>query len=253
MGADTFQSTNARAYFAPGVVGGWASANPHVSMLQPNFGDLSDGTSGSWRVGTTGAIIGNFAFADTTTGLVTNAHPGTGTNFVPGNSGSAGRVRLGFVQRDQVSLITPYLDGDTLALFGGQVITLLTRGDVWAKFAAGAAVGSFVFASFQDGSCVAGSSTTAPTTTISVTTASGSPNLTAVGAGAYAGQPITGTGIPANTYLVSVNATAGTAVMSANATASATITATITTAILTEFRVDSVAASGDISKISVWG
>ena len=29
-------------YLAPGVVGGWASANPHVSLLQPNSGDLSN-------------------------------------------------------------------------------------------------------------------------------------------------------------------------------------------------------------------
>lgn len=236
------------AYVAPGVKGGWASANPHVSLLQPNNGDLAGAASGSWRVGTTGAIVGNFAFADTTTGLVTSAHPGTGALV---SATTAGRIRLGFVQRDQMALITPYLDGDTLALFEGQPITLLAKGDVWAEFAAGAAIGSFVFASYGTGAPVAGATSTAPTTTYSVTTTSGSPNLTAVGAGAVAGQPITGTGIPANTYLVSVTGT--TAVMSANATASGTVTATATTAALTEFRVDSLAASGDIAKISVWG
>lgn len=245
----TFQ-TSVNAQIAPGIVGGWASANPHVSLLQPNNGDLADPTSGSWKVGTTGAIIGNFAFADVVTGLVTSANPGTGAQFT---DTAAGRIRVGFVQRDQLSLITPYLGGDTLAVQPGFGITLLSRGDVWAKFAAGAAVGSFVFASLADGSPVAGATSTAPTTTYSVTTASGSANLTAVGAGAVAGQPITGAGIPAGTYLVSVDTAAATAVMSANATASATVTATASTAAPTPWRVDSLAAAGDIAKISVWG
>lgn len=248
----TFQKS-VNAYLAPGVVGGWASANPHVSLLQPNNGDLSDPTSGSWKVGAAGAIVGNFAFADIVTGLVTSSNPGTGALFTEGASGQPGRVRVGFVQRDQVSVITPYLGSDTLAVQPGFGITLLSRGDVWAKFAAGAAVGSYVFASYADGSPIAGATSTAPTTTFAATTTSGSPNLTGVGAGAVAGQPITGTGIPAGTYLVSVNTAAGTAVMSANATASGSITVTATTVAPTPWRVDSLAAAGDIAKISVWG
>lgn len=246
----TFQK-QVGSYLAPGIPGGWASANPVVSLLQPNNGDLSDPTSGSWRVGATGALIGNFAFADVVTGLVTSANPATGAIFTEGTSGQPGRIRVGFVQRDQVSLITTYLASDTLAVLPGFGITLLTRGDVFAKFVAGAVVGSFVFASFADGSAIAGATSTAPTTTYSVTTTSGSASLTAVGAGAVAGQPITGTGIPAGAYLVSVSGT--TAVMSANATASGTVTATATTAVLTSWRVDSLAAANDIAKISVWG
>ncbi len=251
MAIDNFQ-TAVRSYLAPGVKGGWASANPHVSLLQPSTGDLAgDSTNVSWKVGVAGAIVGNFAFADTVTGLVTSAHPGTGTPFT---ATTVGRVRVGFVQRDQPALITAYLEGDTLLLLQGQPITLLTRGDVWAQFAAGAAMGSFVFANYGTGAPVAGATTTAPTTTFLATTANGSANLTAVGAGAVAGQPISGTGIPAATYLVSVNTVANTAVMSANATADGTgITVTASTAILTDFRVDSLAANGDIAKISVWG
>ena len=243
--------TSVRQYLAPGVEGGWASANPHVSLLQPNAGDLSDANAASWRVGASGAIIGRFAFADTLTGLVTSAHPGTGANFTSGASGTPGRIRHGFVQRDNIVLITPYLGGESNVVPAGVGITLLSRGDVWGRFAAGAAIGSFVFASFADGSLIAGATSTSATTTYSVTTTSGSPNLTAVGAGAAAGQPVTGTGIPAGAYIVSVSGT--TAVMSANATASGTVTATASTGLLTEFRVDSLAAAGDIAKISVWG
>ncbi|SLK03712.1 hypothetical protein [Novosphingobium mathurense] len=57
------------------------------------------------------------------------------------------------------------------------------------------------------------------------TTTSGSPDLTSVNTnGLVAGQTVTGTGIPADTVLVSVDTGAGTAVMSKNATASGAIT-----------------------------
>lgn len=246
-----FQNTTPRAYLAPGVEGGWASANPHVSLLQPNTGDLSDANAASWKVGVGGAIVGRFAFADVVTGLVTSAHPATGANFT---DDAPGRVRVGFVQRDQVSLITAWLAESGNVVQPGTGITLLAKGDVWAKFAAGAAVGSFVFASFADGSAIAGATSTPPTATgVTVTTVNGSANLTAVAGGTlYPGQPVSGAGIPAGAYIVSVSGS--TAVLSANATASASgVAVTQTTGILTPWRVDSLAAAGDIAKISVWG
>ncbi len=249
-----FQNTTPRAYLAPGVEGGWASANPHVSLLQPNTGDLSEPNAASWKVGAGGVIVGRFAFADYVTGLVTSAHPGTGATYTPGFTGQPGRVRAGFVQRDQVALITTWLGETGNIVQPGTGITLLSHGDVWARFAAGAAVGSFVFASFADGSAIAGATSTAPTATgVTATTTSGSPNLTAVAGGTLVpGQPVSGTGIPAGAYIVSVSG--ATAVLSANATASGTgVAITQTTALLTSFRVDSLAANGDIAKISVWG
>lgn len=245
--------TSVNAYLAPGVVGGWASANPHVSLVQPNNGDLSDPTSGSWKVGSAGAIVGNFAFADVVTGLASNVHPGTGALF---SETAVGRIRVGFVQRDQVSLITTYLGENTLDVEPGFGITMLAAGDVWASFAAGAAVGSFVFARYSDGAPVAGATSSPPTFTFSGTTTSGSPNLTSLSGGfsaAAAGQPISGTGIPAGTILVSVDAGNATAVMSANATASGAITITAESAAATPWRVGSLAGNGEIAKISVWG
>jgi hypothetical protein len=245
--------TAVRSYLAPLKKGGWASANPYVTMVPPNNGDLGAANSASWRVGASGAILGQFAFADAVSGSVTNAHPGTGPTMLEGPNPAAGTVRVGFVHIDQISLITAYLGGDTMQALPGQGISLLTRGDVGALFASGATVGQFVFASYADGSAIAQNSTTAPTASVAVTTANTSTALTGVGAGAYAGQPISGTGIPAGAYLVSVNPTAGTAVLSAAATATGSITATVSTAAYTGWRVDSVAAAGDISKISVWG
>jgi len=239
------------AAVAPGLPGGWASANPHTSLLQPTTGDLKLPNAQSWKVGVGGAIVGNFAFADTTTGLVTSANPGTGA--VRSDS-APGRIRLGFVQRDQTVLITTWLGATGMVVQPGNGITLLAAGDVWAVFAAGATDGQFVFASFADGSAIAGSTNTAPTATgVTATTTSGSPNLTAVTGGTLLpGQPISGTGIPAGAYIVSTSGS--TAVMSANATASGTgVAITQTTAALTRYRVVGNAAAGELAKISVQG
>ena len=246
--------TSVRGYLAPGVEGGWASANPHVSLLQPNSGDLSDANAASWKAGPASVTIGRFAFADVVTGLVHSAHPATGANFIEGSSGQPGRIRVGFVQRDQTSLITGYLAGEGMTVPPGVGITLLTRGDVWAKFAAGAAVGSFVFASFADGSAIAGATSTAPTATGVTVSMNNSTTVTAVAGGTlYPGQPVSGAGIPAGAYVVSVSGS--TAVLSAATTGGAAtgVAVTQTIGLLTQYRVDSLAAAGDIAKISVWG
>lgn len=248
----TFQ-TSVNPYIAPGIEGGWASANPYYSLLQPGNGDLagSPAPNVAWLVGATGAVVGRFAFADTANGDVTNANPGTGATQT---ATAAGSLRVGFVQRDQFALITQYLAGDTLALFQGQPITLISAGDVWCKFAAGATVGYFVFAKYADGTAVAVADTTAPTDTDSIGTTNASTTITAVDpTKVFPGMPISGTGIPTGAYVVSVNATALTAVISAAATATATITATVTTAVLTPWRVESPAGNNEIAKITVRG
>jgi hypothetical protein len=153
MARGTFQ-THVNMYLAPGLPGGWASANPHVSLLPPSNGDFGAVTNGTWRVGADGVIVGNFAFADPATGDVTSVY--------------AAGTRIGFVQRDQFGLITVYLDGTTEVLFEGQGVTLLAAGDVWVKFAAPAAVGDYVLANMADGSAVA-SATAADTATAVLT------------------------------------------------------------------------------------
>lgn len=243
--------TSVNRYIAPGVKGGWASANPVFSTLQANNGDLDETALGvaQWLVGALGVEIGQFAFADSATGLVTSAAPGG----VVSTPTVAGLVSVGFVQRDQMGFITVYNDGSSTRLTEGQPVTLISSGDVWAEFEGGATVGQFVFARFSDGAAIAAATTTAPTATFSVTTANGSPDLTAVGAGAAVGQSITGTGIPAGARLIAVDPIANTAVMSANATAAGTVTATAVTAVLTPYRVKSAAGAGEIAKISVAG
>lgn len=244
-----FQSA-VRRYIAPGVKGGWASANPHASLLQSNNGDLGETAApiAIWMVGAAGVIVGQFAFADTVTGQVTSAAPGG----VVTSPTVAGTVRVGFVQRDQFALITPYMAGSGVTLFEGQPVTLLAEGDVWAEFLAGASIGQFVFASYADGSAIAGATSTPPTAAATtVTNTSGQPTLTVTSGPIPApGSPITGTGVPANTRVISV---AGNVVtMSANSTANVT-SITATTAAPTPYRVASAAAAGDIAKITAQG
>lgn len=242
--------TSVNRYLAPGVEGGWASANPHASLLQPNNGDLAADASPvyAWNVGATGVLIGRFAFANTVTGLVTSAAPGGAV----ATATTVGTVRVGFVQRDQFALITPYLGNATSLLYQGQPVTLLAAGDVWARFAGGASVDQFVFASYADGSAIAGNTTTPPVAAATtVTNTSGQPTLT-VTAGPIPspGAPLTGTGVPAGARVISV---AGNVVtMSANSTAGVT-SVVADTAVLTRYRVMSVAAAGDIAKISTQG
>lgn len=244
-----FQST-VRRYIAPGIKGGWASANPHDSLLQSNNGDLSETASpiAIWMVGAAGVIVGQFAFADTVTGEVTSAAPGG----VMASPTAAGTVRVGFVQRDQFALITPYMAGSGVTLFEGQPVTLLANGDVWAEFLGGAAIGQFVFASYANGAAIAGATTTPPTAAATtVTNTSGQPTLTVTSGPVPAvGAPITGTGVPAGTRVISV---AGNVVtMSANSTSGVT-SIVAETAYLTRYRVMSPAANGDIAKISTQG
>lgn len=242
--------TEVNRYLAPGVKGGWASANPHASLLQSNNGDLTETASpiAVWMVGEAGVTVGQFAFADTVTGEVTSVSPGGALM----TDTTAGTVRVGFVQRDQFALITPYMAGSGQTLFEGQPVTLLAEGDVWAEFLAGAAMGSFVFASYADGSALAGATPTPPVAAATtVTNTSGQPTLTVTAGPIPAvGSPISGTGVPAGTRIISVVGSVVT--MSANSTAGVT-SIVATTGAPTGYRVVSVAAAGDIAKISVQG
>lgn len=228
-----FQNTAPAALMAPGMEGGFSGDNPIFTLTNPD--------EGQWLVGTTGLYIGRFAWGNTATGLATSAHPGVST------------VRIGFVGLDQPAYITGLLNASSLQMTAGQGVDLFEDAPVWGRFAAGASVGNKVYAYYADGSLYAAATATPPTASVAVTTANTSTALTSVGAGAYAGQPISGAGIPASTFLVSVNATAGTAVMSNAATATASITATVTTAFETTWTVRSNCLSGEVAKISVRG
>lgn len=234
--------TSVNANPAPGLEGGWASANPHFSRLTPGNGDPTLSTYSAWVAGPNGVTVGRFTFANTATGVCTSAHPGVSTTIVCA------------LHRYYPVIITTWLGQSSMVLTSGLEVDPMESADLWYRFAAGATVGQKVFASYADGSAIAGTAGSPPTATgVTVTTSNGSPNLTAVTGGTLLpGQPVSGTGIPAGAFIVS--ATGTTAVLSANATASGTgVALTQTTAIETRWFVDSPAAAGDIAKISTRG
>lgn len=220
---------------SPGIEGGFYGVNPHFSVTTPD--------EGQWVAGSAGVTIGQFAWADTVTGAVSSVHPGK----------AAALVRHGFVHRDQPAVIAGLLVGTSNTVVAGQAIDIMEDGPVWARFAGGAAIGNKVYMAYADGSCVAAATGSAATVTRSITTTSGSATISYTGGQIYPGQPVSGTGVPAGAYVVSVNAAAGTAVISANASASGTVTGTFTTNFETAFIVRSVAGAGELAKISVRG
>ncbi len=240
----TFQRT-VNSQPAPGVEGGFASANPYASLLA---GDSQ------LVAGAAGVIIGRMAFARNDTGVVTNGHPGV-------------LSRLAFVSRYNVALITTWLASSTLVIQPGIDMTLHDAGDFWARFAAGAAIGQKVFASYADGSLsAAATGTSVAGADVTATTVSGSATITvtAVASGTIAlGQPVSGTGIPANSIIGSFGTgTGGTGTYAlksgitgaaALATASASVNVLTVGALETRWVVQSTAAATELAKITTRG
>jgi len=228
-----FQKT-VNTFPAPAIEGDFASINPKASMLAGE---------GSLTAGAVGVTVGKFARAKNSDGTVTNAHPGVA-------------CRLGFVGRDQPALITIWLAASSMLVQPGLDVTLHTGGDFWGRFAAGAAIGQKVFASYADGSLIAGTAGSPPTGAV-VTGAIAGTTLTvsAVASGELAvGDPISGSGVTAGTYITALGTGTGgtgTYTVSASQTAAST-TITALGAEETGFTVQSAAAAGELAKISTW-
>lgn len=216
---------------APAIEGDFASANPRASMLTEAGKGLFAGSAG--------VIVGRFARALVSTGVVTNVNPG-------------GASRTGFVGRDQPSLITAWLGESTFTVPGGLEIVLHDDGDFWGRFAAGAVVGQKVFASYADGSLVAGTAGSPPqaaafTASIAGTTmtvsavASGALAVGDLVVGAAAGTVITALGTGnggVGTYTVSPSQTFASGDLTASAAEE------------TNYFVHSTAGNGELAKIS---
>lgn len=115
------------SYQAPAVAGDFASTNPNASMLAGE---------GELIAGDAGVTVGVFAWADAD-GKVSNSKTTGG--------------RIGFVHREQQASITGFLDEKGNTILKGQAMTLMTGGDFWARFPAGAVIGQSVFAKDTDG------------------------------------------------------------------------------------------------------
>lgn len=190
---------------APGVEGDFAGANPQGSLL-PVVG-------GAWKVAAGQAVrVGYFAWG-AGDGLVYSSAAAAGA--APG-----GVVGLGFVGRQAnipSALITNFLDESVMTLQAGMPVTLLTAGDFYANFPAGAAANAAVYATAASGAptTTAGGNTLTQYKTASVSKAdavsdntatiaanTGVLTLSAPASGVYeVGQRVTGTAVPAETYI----------------------------------------------------
>jgi hypothetical protein len=180
----TFQ-TKVNLYQNPGIEGGFAGANPRASVVAA-FGTLVAGPNG--------CNTGRFAWANSS-GQVSN----TGTG-----------VPTGYCGRDTLpASLTTFLEQAGTLIQPGYNVTLYSAGDFWTNPNSAATPGQTIYASYADGSSLAGAPAAAGTTiaAASVTGAiadTGVLTVSAVGSGTlYPGQEISGTGVPAGTVIQS--------------------------------------------------
>lgn len=135
---------------APGQAGDFYGVNPRAVVLGANSPSGNSGAGGAGAAGQLvappgGLIVGNFAWADLTTGLVSQGYDSNG--------------QLGFLHREEQAIIVNYLGIATYVVNGGFPITLFSQGDFWGLFAAGASPGQNVYADPASGALIAGAST----------------------------------------------------------------------------------------------
>ncbi len=220
-----FQS-QVNAQQAPAVAGDFASANPRASVLAGEAALVC---------GVGGVTVGNFAWVESD-GITVH------------NYGTAPNAPAGFVHREEQALITTYLAESSMLIPEGFGVTLFNQGDFFATVtgATAATVGAAVYATYATGAITIGSAATGAAATGAI----GSTNTGSLGATFTAsadtddtrlvitsvtglisvGDEVSGTGITADTTILSqVSGTpggAGTYQLSASNTASAaTVTA----------------------------
>lgn len=114
---------------APAEPGDFAGANPRMSIPSPQ---------GGFKVGADPLIVGRFAWGNPATGLA--------------ESNSANGGLLGFVHRENQTIITEFLGESRMAVQAGFPVTLMGRGEFWADVgAAGCDAGEPVYANNTTG------------------------------------------------------------------------------------------------------
>lgn len=174
---------------APGADGARASMNPVTTVVAG---------PGALVAGTGGVSVGTFAWV--VSGKATYA---TANGVVNGAS-----VPDGFVSNEQQALITVWLADSTLVVPQGLPITLYDRGDFWVRSTYNdAVVGNKVFANLFNGKVLAAAAGSFPVDvagvsgTITASFATNVMTVTVTGVYIAPGMQVTGTGVPANTYI----------------------------------------------------
>jgi hypothetical protein len=197
--------TTVQADLPIGIPGDFCSANAYFSTLS---------SAGGLVVGPRGITFARFAWMDAA-GLVAS-HDGNGPPD-------------GFVMRQVgAAFITDYLGETSNVLAAGQPVTLMDAGDFWASPSTVATRGQKVYVTYGTGAISTGATGTPPVAGAVVTGSIAGTTLTvtAVTSGTLTrGQPISGSGVTAGTYIVDfLTGTGGTGTytVSASQTASST-------------------------------
>ena len=202
--------------------------------------------------GANGVSVGRFAWATYITAGDTPERADSNALLV---ANGVSRVPSGFVHNEQQGSFTTYLAESGLSILPWQAMEMATRGDFWAKNLLSTSVrNNKVFANMLDGSVTSGAagSTIAAksytasfaTNVMTVTVAPGTPLAV--------GDSVTGSGIPANTYIASFGTGSGGTGTYNLTTSPGTIAAQATTSsswIETNFIVESQALANEFVKI----
>lgn len=186
-GFPTFVNT----YPAPGAPGDFAGANIRASIIVgPNAFVASPG----------GVTVGQMAWGNPTTGIGSSYYQPSSFN--------------GFVHRDQQALITNFLGASGSGVVGGDMLTLMSQGDFWGFFTAGASAGQKVYADPVTGALSANTTGNSVKVTISSGGASISSGVLTTTDADVTGTPAvgqlvtsSGSGVPAGTYISSAAGT----------------------------------------------
>lgn len=213
--------------------GSFASTNPRVTVLS---GDSQ------YVAAATGVTVGGFAWVN----------GNTVQNF------STGTVPDGFVSNQLQAPNNVWLSETVYSINSGLPVILYNQGDFWVKMSGSATRGMKVFADLNSGAVTAFAAGTAAATggvmTASITTTV--LTVTAVTSGTFkVGQTISGTGVTAGTYIVSLGTGTG-GVGTYNVSVSQTAGSTAITSqsnIETIFYVGDTVTTGQMVKISSWG
>lgn len=230
---------------SPGVEGAIASSNyPALYVTGP----------GGLVTGANGANIGRFGWATAQTsvgGSIAGERVDSNALLTPDGED---RAPDGFLANEQQGLFTTYLAESGLTMLAGQACELFTRGDFWMKAAAAITTRNLkVFANMLDGTAQSGAAGTV-VAGIAIT-ASFATNVMTVtaGAGLLPGMAVTGTTVPASTYIkAQTGGTAGGAGTYTLSTTPGTIASQSNTAtawVETKFRALSTALINEIFKI----
>jgi len=246
------QSFQQQVNLQPGVgeAGDFADANIRATVITPTYLPGVALKPGFVADATYPCIVGNFAWGDQLTGFCASRYNGKASS------------KLGFVHRENQTIITQFLGQSVLALQPGLIATIYDQGSFWAKFAAGATVGQSVFANYLDGSVYSAASNHSTqdfSATLSTISSGGVLDTTggSVTGTVKVGDVLAGTGVGAGVSVTSqISGTVGGAGTYQTTYAGAGVSSTTITgagSVKTNFLVDSPASAGELAKISTWG